>query len=143
MPWLLKQSRIRADFDASVILVKFLQIVFAEIAPVIIRGYVCLYRQHSLCFVQQDLEDNITVCRAGAVEYQLNIRSHGKHQTSPPAILLQVLKIISLQVKTIDTQQTSQWQHDSFMAIAQLNCSIWQLQTTVSILNYLAQQVAL
>ena len=125
------------------VVVNLLQIIFAEVAPVIIGGYVCRNGQRSLLFVKQYLEDDVFVGKVLAIEHKLDVRGHRKHQTSPPAMILKGSKVFRLEIETVDSQQAHQRQNDGFMAKAQRSAMNVPTHETIGFVDHLTQQMAL
>ena len=56
--------------------VYLLQVMLAEVAPMVIGGAVGADRQLSLLLIEQHLEEDVVVVRAAAVEDELHVGSH-------------------------------------------------------------------
>ena len=120
-----------------------LQVVIAEILPMIIRGYVCLQRQRGLVFVEKHLYQDILVVNAVPIEYELQIACHRNYLIVSPATSFHLIKVVCRQVKVIDSQQADQWQQGRIMPITLGDSRTIQLQATIRLLNNVPQQKTL
>ena len=88
--------------------VYLLQVMLAEVSPMVIGGAVGADRQLSLLLIEQHLEEDVVVVRAAAVEDELHVGSHWEYVGAPPAFGLQLFQIVGLQVVAVDADEADE-----------------------------------
>ena len=78
-----------------------------------------------------------------AVEDDLQVASHRVHLVSPPALLLQLVQLVGLEVIAVDAHQTDQGQQHRLVSIAQRGTMQTGGNDAVSLADNLTQQIAL
>ena len=109
----------------------------------IIRGDVCRNGQLRLLFVQQHLKDDVFVLRVLTVENKLDIAGHGEHQTGPPPVGLQLLKVVGHEIKSVESKKADERQDNRFVPEAKMGTATVGADDAVGVFNHLAQQFAL
>ena len=88
--------------------VYLLQVMLAEVAPVVIGGAVGADRQLSLLLIEQYLEKDVVVVRTAAVEDELHVGPHWEYVGAPPAFGLQLFQIVGFQVVAVDADEADE-----------------------------------